>query len=492
MLARSLAVVLGLVTAGFGGGARDLHAQSGQIVGRVLDAEGRAAVDVRVALPAMQRATRSDSTGTFRIAALPHGTHVLTFSRVGLAATTRSVRVPSDRDTLRVTLAAARAELSTVQVTASTAVTSTTDAPQATTVLAGRTLRTAQGASVGDLLADVPGVRSLSMTNGIGKPVLRGLTHNRVVMLDNGQRSETQQWGHDHSPNIETATAEQVEVIKGPASVLYGSDALGGVVNVMQAPVPDAIGQAAFVRGRLAAAYHDVAPGGDATLRVEGARGGLGARVALTTRASNDMRTPRGVLQNTDNRAIAPDVAVASRGVWGAVTARYTQRDERIEIFDDPIESPGYTGYQRLSTQRAALDATLPLAGSTLQLNAGWETNFRREYDDAEASDIALGLLVRNWTGFAHWSHPTVGRWRGTLGASALHSAFEKRGTETLIPNSVSRGAALYAFEQATYGRVTTTLGARYDVRDLAVDGDSVLQLARQRRTWGAASGSVG
>lgn len=462
------------------------------IRGLITDADGRPAPDVRVAIPALQRVVRSDSAGSFRLVGVPRGTHLLTFARVGLAAATRTVTVGDSSLTLTLALAAARAELATVQVTASTAAATTADAPQATTVLAGRALRTAQGSSVGDLLLDVPGVRSLSMTSGIGKPVLRGLTHNRVVMLDNGQRSETQQWGHDHSPNIETATAEQVEVIKGPASVLYGSDALGGVVNVVQAAVPDAIGQSPFVRGRLDAAYHDVAPGGDATLRLEGARGGLGARVALTTRASTDMRTPRGALDNTRNQALAPDIALAARGRRGSVTARYTQREERIEIFDDPVESPGYTGYQRLSTQRAALDATVPLGTSSLQLNTGVERNFRREFDAVEATDIALGLLVNNWTGFAHWSHPAVGRWRGTIGASALYSAFEKRGTETLIPSSVSRGAALYLFEQATYGRVTATLGARVDQRDLRVSADSVLALDAQRRAWGAFSGSAG
>lgn len=57
------------------------------------------------------------------------------------------------------------------------------------------------------------------MTTGIGKPVIRGLTHNRIVTLDNGQRTEPQRWGHDHSPNVETANAEQLEVIKGPANL---------------------------------------------------------------------------------------------------------------------------------------------------------------------------------------------------------------------------------------------------------------------------------
>jgi iron complex outermembrane receptor protein len=114
-----------------------------------------------------------------------------------------------------------------MQVTATAVATDARRIAQPTAQLAGAQLRRSQGASLGETLERIPGVRSLSMTTGIGKPVIRGLTNNRVVTLANGQRTETQQWGHDHSPNVESADAERLEVVKGPASVLYGSDALG-------------------------------------------------------------------------------------------------------------------------------------------------------------------------------------------------------------------------------------------------------------------------
>ena len=70
--------------------------------------------------------------------------------------------------------------------------------------------------------------------------MIRGLTSNRVLILDDGQRMETQQWGDEHGPNIETSLADRIEVIRGPASVLYGSDALGGVINIIPKPLPSA------------------------------------------------------------------------------------------------------------------------------------------------------------------------------------------------------------------------------------------------------------
>lgn len=381
-----------------------------------------------------------------------------------------------------------------VQVTSTLAPTRLLDAPQAMAVIGGAELRRAQGAAVGDALEQLPGLRSLSMTTGIGKPVIRGLTHNRIVTLDNGQRTETQQWGHDHSPNVETANAEQIEVIKGPASVLYGSDALGGVINVVAPAIATARGESPFARGRLTAAFNTNVMGPDGTLRLDAARGGFGARIALTGRMTGDMRAPRGTLANTENETGHGEAALGWSGDGGRVALRYSARSERIEIFDDPIAVPGYTGYQRLSTGRGTFEGERQLgAGLRLQTQLGVERNFRREYGAADAQDIALGLLINTATGFVHLHHTALGPFSsGTFGVFAMDSRFEKRGTATLIPNSRSRGLAAYALEHVERGRWRGTLGARWDVRDLSVESDAVLGLAAQSQEHQAVTGSAG
>lgn len=381
-----------------------------------------------------------------------------------------------------------------VQVTATFAATRVLDAPQPVAVIGGAELRRAQGAAVGDALEQLPGVRSLSMTTGIGKPVIRGLTHNRIVTLDNGQRSETQQWGHDHSPNVETANAEQIEVIKGPASVLYGSDALGGVVNVIAPPLAQARGESPFVRGRATLAYNTNVMGPDGTLRLDAARGGFGARLAVTGRVTGDMRAPRGALRNTENETGHVDGSVGFVGDRGKLALRYSERSERIEIFDDPVAVPGYTGYQRLTTRRGTFDAERRMTSRTrLQVQGGLEQNFRREFAAADATDITLGLLINTASGFVHLHHDAVGPFSGgTIGVFALDSRFEKRGTATLIPNSQSRNAAVYALEHIERGRFRATVGARYDLRDLSVEDDAVLGLIAQSQTHSAVTGSAG
>src|SRR5688500_120542 len=487
---RAAAMALGMLALA----SRDATAQrtNHALHGRVADTAGAPLAGVRVVVTELGRAFSTRDDGRFRFGAVTAGRYTLSFSRVGLAPESRRVVVEGADRVVDVTMRPSRIQLAAVQVTATPAATRAQESPQPIAVLEGPELRATQRAALAETLEQVPGVRSLSMTTGIGKPEIRGTTPYHVVTLDNGKRTETQAWGHDHSPNVETATAERVEVIKGPASVLYGSDALGGVINVVAPTVPDALDVPRFVRGRLATMYNSNVRGADGTLTLEGATGGLGARGAVTVRGSGDMRTPGGALSNTNNRAVASEGAVGYRAPWGSISARYAGRGERIEIYDNPVSAPGYTGFQLIDTHRATLELNAPIGGARLQANAGYEQNYRREFADIAAAQADLGLFVRNWTGLAHLHHAPIGPLSGTIGVSGMTSAFENLGTQTLIPSSNTRNAALYAFEQAELGRWKATVGARYDWRSLATDGNSSIGVQAQSRSFSAVTGSAG
>jgi len=477
------------------GPVRGLEAQRPPLLlfGQVTDSASRPVAGARVVIAPLGRQQLTDIDGRYRFTGLTRGTFSVSVARVGFAPALRQIAMTDGDRELRVELRRARVELAAVQITATPAATLAQDSPQPTTVLEGEALRQSQGAALGETLEHVPGVRSLSMSSGIGKPVIRGMTHYRVVTLDNGQRSETQSWGHDHSPNVETATAERIEVIKGPSSVLYGSDALGGVINVIAPSIPDALDVRPFVRGRLGSSYNHGVRGADGSLSAEAAYRGLGVRGAVTMRGSGDMRTPTGPLENTNNRALAIESAAGYRGSWGAVSARYAGRDERIEIFDDPVRNPGYSGFQLIDTHRATVEVAAPAGGGArLQLQGGYEQNLRREFAGATATSPDLGLFVRNWTGFANLHQPQRGALSGTLGVSAMASDFENRGTQTLIPGSGTRSAGAYLFQQADVGRVRATVGARYDYRTLATDGNLDIDVAPQKRRFSAFTGSAG
>src|ERR1700752_563309 len=214
-------VFLALLTTLLSGGI------GGTLSGRVTTAAGTPVADVQVSLPELRRSTSTDSTGRYSISDVPAGTFTVTFQGIGYVPVVRRVASSDGGITADITVRETVVELTGIQVTASANATTALNSPQPVSVRAGEELRQSQAPSLGETLDGMAGVHSWSTGVGIGKPVIRGLTSNRVLVLDDGQRLETAQWGDEHSPNVETATAERIEVIRGPASVPYGPEALG-------------------------------------------------------------------------------------------------------------------------------------------------------------------------------------------------------------------------------------------------------------------------
>jgi iron complex outermembrane receptor protein len=460
--------------------------------GTVTDTAGTPLAQVRVSVLEIHRTTTTDLEGRYTLADLPAGTYGVAFALVGYAPQVRRVTISGSDLTLDVVMRPSLIELPELQVTATPLATTSLTSPQPTSLLSAEELRTNRSPTLGETISTLPGVRSLSTGSGIGKPVIRGLSSNRVLVLADGQRLENQQWGDEHGPQIEAAEAERIEVIRGPASVLYGSDALGGVVNVVTPPLPDAIGRGAFMGGRVLASYSTNNDQPDGTLSVEGASGALGFRGSFTGRRSGDIGTPAGDLFNSGGRTLNGSGAIGYRGGFGSISASYSRRDERVEIHEDPAEDPTATPFQRIGEDRVHVEGSVAAGASHFDVDLGYERNRRREFEEAAATDVALGLLARTYSATVRFHHVPVGPVAGIVGVSALRNSFDKFGEETLIPENAYNNVALYAFEQAELGRWSLSAGARYDYRRLSVQDDEELGVPAQRRTYNSLTGNVG
>src|SRR5918995_1261187 len=463
-----------------------------EISGTVIDSGGAPIAEARVALIELRRTTSTGPEGRFNFPEVSEGVYHLSVSAIGFAPLVRRVVVSDSVSELHIVLNPSVVELQALQVTASPTATTLLDSPQPVSAISGDELRQSEAPSLGETIQRLPGVRSLSTGTGVGKPVIRGLTSNRVLVVADGQRLETQQWGDEHGPNVETEDAERIEVIRGPASVLYGSDALGGVINVVPKELPEAIGRPGFIDGEIVTAYSTNTRQPDGTVALEGAQGGFGFRASLTGRTSDDIRTPVGELFNSGNRAAGGTASMGYRGGWGTINGTYTHRDERLEIHEDPAEDPTATPLQRIGEDRGKIGLTLPFANSRLEADVGFERNRRRGFEEGGATDVALGLLSKTYTTNLHFHHAPLGRWAGAVGVSGIFNTFDKFGEETLIPNTDVKSGGLYVFEQADYGRWGLSVGGRYDYRRLDAEADAELGVTAQRRTYNSVTGNLG
>lgn len=460
--------------------------------GRVTDSSGVPLAEVRVIILEASRSTRTNADGRYLLSSVPDGTYGVSFSAIGYRPRVIRVTIRGQDVNVDVALTPTIVELPAIQTTATPLATSALESPQPLAVLQGEALGTAQAASLGAVLNGLPGMRNYSTGSGIGKPVIRGLTSNRVLVLENGLRTESQQWGDEHAPNVETATAERIEVVRGPASVLYGSDALGGVINVIQRELPDATGQRGFVHGSLSGGYATNGSAPDGALLIEGAHGAVGFRGTMSGRSQDDIATPSGALFNSGLGMTSGSLALGVRGGWGSLAAIYSRRGERVEIHEDPADEPDATPFQRIGAGRATVTGNFALGQARLEVDLGYEQNRRREFEGEGSDVVALGLHSRTTTGNVHLHHSTGGRLAGVVGVSVMRTDVGIFGEEVLVPETTTDNAGVYAFEQLDAGRWQFSAGARYDYRRLDNSASDELGLEAGQRTWSSLTGNMG
>lgn len=325
--------VIALLIAGAGsawaqqGRSGESTTETGEIRGTVVDAETErpvAGVSVRVAETGRGVLSRAD--GSFILTGFEEGEYTLSASRVGYGQVDARVRVEVGRGVdLLLGLRASAIELDGVVVTATGDERRVNDIYHSTSVVDGSRLRRQLSSSLAATLEGEPGVTQRYNGPAAAQPVVRGLTGDRVLVLEDGARTgDIATTAADHAVTIDPLTAERIEVVRGPAGVLYGSNALGGVINVIREEVPrtnpgrvtgTARIQGESVNTGIVAGGAFVAPAGPVVVRAE-----------ASGRKAGDTETPLGTLPSTqiDTHDAAGGVAwVGARGYTGAAARHH-------------------------------------------------------------------------------------------------------------------------------------------------------------------------
>ncbi|HSJ13767.1 MAG TPA: TonB-dependent receptor [Longimicrobiales bacterium] len=491
MRCRWLAVAIGL---GLGG-----TPAWGQTVleGRVEDGSGLALARAEVVLQPLGRNAVTDRDGRFRWRGLAPGRYRVLAARIGYAPAEVSLTLGAGDSVLVVVrLEASPLELPGLEASASIGARDPSAVIQATTQLSGRSLEREVGGSIAQTLRYQPGVAVRFMGPGAAAPVLRGLTGDRVLMLQDGQRSaDLSGSADDHGTTADPLAAQRVEVVRGPATLLYGNNALGGVVNVISGDVASSIPHRAEVS--LAAHTESAYPGGAASVRTIVP---LGAAVALTARAggrsAGDMRIGADPvlgdrLRNTAARSW--NGAVGLSRVSGGWTAGAAVRGHGF-AYGLPVP-PGAApvsleGSRREVIARAEAELGRGVLGSG-RLDGTVQDYGHDELDGEGAVQQRFALATRTLT--LQLRQRATGPLRdGAWGVSLLEKRYAATGPAALTPSARSGAWGLFGFQELGFGAgPSLQLGARIDEYSIRSRADDKFGPARSRRlrAW---SGSAG
>src|SRR5205809_1003944 len=251
-------------------------------------------------------------------------------------------------------------------------------------------------------------------------------------------------------PSVIELPAVQVSATAEATSALYGSDAIGGVINVIEPDLPDGIGRAPFVQGSVTGGFASGNRQPDGSLTLEGASSGFGYRASVTGRQAENTRTPTYTLWNSGYHNVGGTGTWGWRGTWGSLTGRYTYRNDRLNLTDSDSTATGRAG---TDDHRGHLDLSIPVGSSRLDWGVGYERNQRHEWADATSTSEAFGMRQTSYTTEARLHHASLGPFSGLVGFSGEYTTDANFGSEFLEPVSKAADAAVYDYGQTTYGR---------------------------------------
>ncbi|RZF58013.1 TonB-dependent receptor [Sphingobacterium corticibacterium] len=207
--------------------------------GVIIDADCKTLPNVSIVIATLGHSSKSDHTGKFSIAGLPQGKHVVVLSHVGYIPEERTITIESTPIDLG-TIVMKKTNYAIKQVDVLGEIYATTPAGALNKELVDQQyIHRHLGGSLMQTLSRLPGISNIGIGSGQSKPLIRGLGFNRVVVVEKGVKHEGQQWGADHGLEIDQFAAGNIEVIKGAASFLYGSDAIGGVIDIKPEPLSE-------------------------------------------------------------------------------------------------------------------------------------------------------------------------------------------------------------------------------------------------------------
>ncbi len=366
------------------------------------------------------------------------------------------------------------------------------DASAPYSVVTPRDLHRATGSNLIDAISHHPGLSQISTGSGISKPIIRGLGYNRVVVVEQGIRQEGQQWGDEHGLEVAGEGVNSIEVLKGPASLMYGSDAIAGVMILHPEPVLEE----GVMQLHVGSEYQSNQGLYDYRIGYKGNLHGFVWDWHFADRAAHCYKNDRdGYVPGTwfRQRDVVGMMGV-SKG-WGHSWIRFSHVDFKPGIAEGELDEA--TGeleweegnsakrygaqipYQRVLHTKLVSDNAWQLGPGQLKAIVGYQRNFRREYEGEHHHHHEHGEEHEHEPSLAMKLHTvnydiryqlSMGNWRMAAGVGGMWQMNENEGEEVLIPDYHLFDIGTFLTASRKVGQVHLSGGLRYDHRSLGCD----------------------
>ena len=457
--------------------------QNSTLTGVVIDKETNDPISYAyLFLEGLNRGQTTHSDGTFAFKNIPGGTYTIKMQRVGYQTRTQTIEVP-ENDTLKITLSMSTTILNNegIEVVGHRHREGSNHLENASQTISGQNLRQNLSATLANTLEDVPGLSTRSMGTAPGRPVMRGLGGERLMILQDGERTgDVSSQSSDHAVTLDPMSAEEIQIARGPTALEYGSNAIGGVINVVSNQVPSS---------------HPDHVHGTATLQGEsvntGGAGGLELSMPLSNsmalkmngnlRSSLDTQTPGGTLENTGIFATNNSVGLGYIKPWGhaGISSNIYINDYGIP----PDSLGGHPNGVNIEMEKLQIEGKTEIflnhpVIEKLQFDLSHKSYYHRELESSGIVGTEFGVLTSNASLKADHKAFSIFD-EGKIGIWAERKNYAVNGTRT--PDSDSFSFSAFLIEEKDIGPLHLEVGARLDhttalpdVEDQSIQGREI------------------
>ena len=398
-------------------------------------------------------------------------------------------------------------QLNELTVTGVTGDTKLKHATAPVSIVSPKVLQATASTNIIDAIAHQPGVSQLTTGGSISKPIIRGLGYNRVVVMSEGVRQEGQQWGDEHGVEVDGNSVNSIEILKGPASLMYGSDAMAGVVILHQQPTL-AEGE---MKANVSSEYQTNNGLFGYHLQVAGNQKGFVWDAGWSQKMAHAYKNKYdGYVPGSQFREQAGRLMLGVNKVWGHSRLTGTfyhltpsiiegERDlETGELVNSSVSPTSYSKslpFQQVKHYKLVWDNSLNISSGYLKAIIGYQQNRRQEYEES-ADDYSLYFKLHTLTYDLRYISNEWNGWKLSTGIGGMYQKSGNEGEEYLIPDYRLFDFGLYATATKTLSdRWTLNGGVRYDHRYL--HGYELMEDGEQRfmdfsRHFNGVTGSIG
>ena len=482
--------------------------------------DGSTLVGVSIYFPELKTGTTTDEDGKYSIQHLPTKKLVVQVSYLGHQTIIKTISL-TKTNILDFVMKESNAMIDEVVVTGVTGNSLLKNSPSPVSVVSPTELLAQSSTNIIDAIAKQPGISQITTGSGISKPVIRGLGYNRVVVVDDNIRQEGQQWGDEHGVEIDPQTVHSVEILKGPASLRYGSDAMAGVIIFHEAPSPSA----GEIKASLSSEYQTNNGLFDYSLNLAGNNKGIVWGLRYSDKMAHAYKNKYdGYVYNSGFRERGANGLIGLNKNWGYSHLKLSyyqltpgivegERDEETGEFIKPINDNGKEGeaiathsdfksyshqmpYQQVKHYKAVLDNSFIVGDGNLSALIGYQQNRRQEFEDViNPSTCGLDFKLHTVNYDVHYLFPEMDDWKISAGVNGMYQRSENKGNEFLIPSYNLFDYGVFATAARSFGKFSVSGGLRWDNRHQhgnRLDDEGEVRFESFTRNFNGFTGSAG